>query len=142
MTQFLSQLVINYYICKMIIELTEKEFSRKNSIREFDNPYDNTYSVLSYIAHIKLHRDDPRMVKILDHSGDFEIVVDKPLKKWRPLNGDHEYHTQKVKVGKCCKCAWSPGAEIINMQINYNEVLVMGLESKRDFLIDELIKNK
>jgi len=124
----------------MIIELTEREFDRKKSIREFDNPYDNTYSVLNYIATIRLHRDDPRMIKILECKGDFEIVVDKPLKTWRPLNGNHEYHNRKVKFGKCCKCSWSPGAEIINMQINYNEVLVMGIESKRDELINELIK--
>ncbi len=128
----------------MIIELTEREFDRKNSIREFDNPYDNTYSVLNYLATIRLHRDDPRMIKILECKGEFEIVVNKPLKKWRPrlrISGvdEHEYHTQKVKFGKCCKCSWSPGAEIINMQINYNEVLVMGIESKRDELINELI---
>lgn len=130
----------------MIIELEEKEFSRKNSIREFDNIYDNTYEVLNYIATIRLHRDDPRMIKILECKGDFEIIVDKPLKKWRPrlrlseLN-KHEYHTQKVKFGKCCKCSWSPENPdyIINMQINYNEVMVMGIESKRDELINELI---
>lgn len=119
----------------MIIELNDKEFRVHDNIREFDDiDIDNSYDVLGYIANVKLKKDDPRLVSILE-SDEFEIVIDKP----NYLYGDQ--HKQRIKFEKCCKCVTSYGNEYLHIQINYNLVTVIGSISERDYLIDNLLKN-
>lgn len=111
-----------------VIELDDnkREFKGERVFKKrINNNRDNVYNVLNYIGIIKLDKDDPRMVHILNNSR-FTLYIDR---------GDIE---PKVKLEDCCKTSWNIDKGIVNMQINYNVVTIMGIESMREYNINKI----